>query len=429
MKNFLLFTLFILLILITKVYSQSGWINNPQPPQYSFSSVYFINENTGWICGSSENPVTHIIESYIYKTTDSGNSWNIQSSDTGRVYKTIYFVNTNTGWYAGYDGIIKKTTNGGNNWVHQTPSINPEVHFRAINMWDENTGWIVGQDIFGGDGFILKTTNGGSNWIIDYYKIGSYLSSVYCISSNHCWAVGQNGTILSTTNGGETWEQQNSGTNNTLHSVYFVNLDIGWAVGNNGTILKTTNGGANWFSQNKSRNNSNLNSINFINSNTGWTVGSEGIIKKTTNGGANWLSQISGISDTLHCVFFVNASIGWAVGDSGAILKTTTGGVWVRSISNEIPSKYFLHQNYPNPFNPTTTIRFDIPKAAYVKLNVFNILGKKITTLINEKLSAGSYEVDWPAPMGDASGYPSGVYFYKLITDEFVCVKKMISIK
>jgi len=83
-----------------------------------------------------------------------------------------------------------------------------------------------------------------------------------------------------------------------------------------------------------------------------------------------------------------------------------------------------MEQNYPNPFNPTTKIKFDIRKASNTKLTIYNILGKEIATLVNEKLSAGSYEVDW-----NGSGYPSGVYFYKLTTDGFYDVKKMVLIK
>ncbi|MBL7128655.1 MAG: DUF362 domain-containing protein [Ignavibacteria bacterium] len=91
--------------------------------------------------------------------------------------------------------------------------------------------------------------------------------------------------------------------------------------------------------------------------------------------------------------------------------------------NNNIES-YKVYQNYPNPFNPTTNIRYEIPRGGFVKLVVFDALGKEVTTLVNEKLNAGSYEVDW-----DGTDYPSGVYFYKLITDGFVDVKKMVLVK
>ena len=90
----------------------------------------------------------------------------------------------------------------------------------------------------------------------------------------------------------------------------------------------------------------------------------------------------------------------------------------------ELSKKYFLSQNFPNPFNPATNIRFEIPRQSFVKLIVYNILGREVATLVNEKLNAGSYEFEW-----NASEYPSGVYFYKLITDAFVETKKMVLLK
>ena len=101
----------------------------------------------------------------------------------------------------------------------------------------------------------------------------------------------------------------------------------------------------------------------------------------------------------------------------------------IKNISTEKPSKYYLHQNYPNPFNPITNIRFDIPRSALVKIVIYNVLGKELKTLINNNLHAGRYEVNWPAPSGEGSNYPSGVYFYKIITDGFVDVRKMLLIK
>ena len=112
------------------------------------------------------------------------------------------------------------------------------------------------------------------------------------------------------------------------------------------------------------------------------------------------------------------------MGADGTILKTTNGGVFVNNIGNTIPDKYVLYQNYPNPFNPSTTIRFDIHKSGFTSLIVYDILGREVAVLANEFLKAGSYETEWFS--GD---YNSGVYFYKLITDGYVDVKKMVLLK
>jgi hypothetical protein len=88
------------------------------------------------------------------------------------------------------------------------------------------------------------------------------------------------------------------------------------------------------------------------------------------------------------------------------------------------PQLFSLRQNYPNPFNPVTKIEFDIPENSNAKIIIYDLLGREVTTLINEQLKPGSYSVDW-----DGTGFASGVYFYSLITNEFTETKRMVLIK
>jgi len=92
--------------------------------------------------------------------------------------------------------------------------------------------------------------------------------------------------------------------------------------------------------------------------------------------------------------------------------------------TNALPDQFVLNQNYPNPFNPSTTIEFSLPKRSDVEVTVYNILGKKIAELANGNYAAGNYSIDF-----NAKGLPSGVYFYRLKTDNFYKVKKMQLIK
>lgn len=90
----------------------------------------------------------------------------------------------------------------------------------------------------------------------------------------------------------------------------------------------------------------------------------------------------------------------------------------------QIPSIYSLFQNYPNPFNPSTSIRYDIPEIGYVKLSVYDILGREILTLVNELQTPGTHEVTF-----ERASLESGVYLYKIITDGFTDTKRMLLIK
>ena len=92
-----------------------------------------------------------------------------------------------------------------------------------------------------------------------------------------------------------------------------------------------------------------------------------------------------------------------------------------------MPAKYELKQNYPNPFNPMTTIEFALPEAQHVTLKIYNIVGQEVMALVNKRLPAGKHEFEWNTSRH--SGIASGVYLYKLETDAFTNIKKMILIK
>jgi hypothetical protein len=96
----------------------------------------------------------------------------------------------------------------------------------------------------------------------------------------------------------------------------------------------------------------------------------------------------------------------------------------ITTAGTKSPLEFRLVQNYPNPFNPSTTINYELSVANYVELNVYNLLGQKVVTLVNEKQAAGSYQVKW-----NASHYPSGIYYYKLEAGELSEVKKMILLR
>ena len=96
----------------------------------------------------------------------------------------------------------------------------------------------------------------------------------------------------------------------------------------------------------------------------------------------------------------------------------------ITKLGSEIPSKYDLYQNYPNPFNPSTNIKFDVVKNGLVKLEVYDVTGRVVNTLVNSKLEAGSYQFTL-----DASLLPSGVYFYKIQAGDFLQTKRMILLK
>jgi hypothetical protein len=100
--------------------------------------------------------------------------------------------------------------------------------------------------------------------------------------------------------------------------------------------------------------------------------------------------------------------------------------IGVHKITNEIPIEYKLEQNYPNPFNPMTNIKYQIPENSMVTLKVYDILGREISTLINEFQNAGIYETQFP---NNSVQLSSGIYFYKITAGDYSAVKRMLMIK
>ena len=89
-----------------------------------------------------------------------------------------------------------------------------------------------------------------------------------------------------------------------------------------------------------------------------------------------------------------------------------------------IPRSFVLHQNYPNPFNPATTIRYELPGTALVKLKIYDVLGREVATILKEEQDAGIKEVRW-----DAAQLSSGIYFCRIDAGTFSAVKKMLLMK
>ncbi len=103
--------------------------------------------------------------------------------------------------------------------------------------------------------------------------------------------------------------------------------------------------------------------------------------------------------------------------------------VSVRVIKEALPAQFFLSQNYPNPFNPTTEFRIELPRQSHVEVAVFDLLGRKIASLLNEEKSAGKYRLEWNGQDSRGLPVPTGMYFIRMIAGEFTDSKKVIFMK
>lgn len=131
-------------------------------------------------------------------------------------------------------------------------------------------------------------------------------------------------------------------------------------------------------------------------------------------------------NDTAYCLWRVNSYNGTdsLISQNQFVLYLVRNAIGIQVISSLIPNEFRLNQNYPNPFNPTTKIRFALAKNTFVKLVVYDLLGREVAALVNEQLNAGIYQTDW-----NAGRFASGVYYYRLVTEEYTEIRKMVLIK
>ena len=417
----------------------SGWYQQflPDVNNMPISDIEFLDSLVGFaVTGDNVGNDTN----YILKTTNGGDNW-IINFYTRRDFFRVIFINNNTGYVSGgYNapGVLYKTTNQGNNWIQINTGFG--LAYKDMSVLNEDTIWVVDDNPI--DGGVFRTTNGGQNWTQQYFHTSNTANHIYMINGNTGF-VSTALNLLKTTNSGLNWNAISSESG--FADMFFINNLIGWKV-KDSYMKKTMDGGLNWQTQTLPSGGMLISSLFFkfsnINKDTIWAVGGtisfglgnyRGIIWRTTNGGDNWGFQIPDTSIHINTYWqndFINKLNGWAYHFSQGGVHTVTGGndttyyTGINQVSNEILEGFKLYQNYPNPFNPSTKIRFEIPRSSIVRLIVYDILGKEISTLVNEKLSSGSYEVDWTA-----TGYTSGVYFYRLVTRDFSKTKKMLLIK
>jgi hypothetical protein len=293
--------------------------------------------------------------------------------------------------------------------------INPNIYSIAVS----------GTNIYaGGNGKVFISTNYGTIWITDSIVLTNQNILALANSGTNLFA-GTGGTgVLLSTNNGLNWSAKNNGlTNLNVHSLAFMGTNL-FAGTIGGGVFVSTNNGTNWTAVNNGL--SNLIVYSLAASGTNLFAGTEGGVFLSKNNGINWVIKNQGFTliPTINSLSISNGYIFSGTLAHSVWLRSYSEITGIQKISELVPSSYFLSQNYPNPFNPITNIRYELLKSGLVNLVVFDVLGREIELLVNEKQNAGTYEITF-----NASQYSSGIYFYRLTTDNFSDTKKMLMIK
>ena len=387
----------------------------------------------------------------VLRSLDFGNSWSpiaslpfgynthgfiISQNDSNK-----FLVLSDTGVNGNISGAkIIRSSNYGSNWITTfTGNFSPDGACLAYDPNHPDT-------IYAGptDSLLFRSTNFGLTWQSTGPKIFEQVCFINIPYNNSsiifCNASSFSNNIARTyrsNNYGANWSVVDSIAANQEEAPFLAttifnpNLIFSTFFGGFvGGVHKSTNLGLNWSVVDSD---SHAWAVDFAKDDPNLIVygdiGSNGSVEISSNGGNNFFSA-GHTNDYVFSLLAYNRNVILSQGNNGFYRLNISYNypIGIQPISTEVPEKFSLHQNYPNPFNPETKIRFEIPNVGTVprtvRLIIYDALGREISTLVNEQLKAGVYEVSW-----NAANYPSGVYFYKLETENFSESKKMILIK
>lgn len=425
--NYRLFLILIfkLIFLLQMSYAQS-WEVLYNHSGGHLNDIFFVDSFDGWIVGN---------DGIILHTTDGGYSWDDYDSGTNVQLNTIFFSTAQNGWIVGNAGIILHTADAGTTWVAQESGTS--YWLKNVFFLDDSNGWAVGGNTL--DGIILRTENGGENWSTIGEGLTGVFLDVYFINNNEGWVVGgvtlfdnfEEEVIWYTTDGGESWEEQVSPTTGPLIKIFFLDADAGWAVGFNEVVIKTGDGGTNWtpvdVKEDTISTNYQFTDLAIPDLNNIWVIDLENIYH-SVDGGLNWAVEwdwggtispfaylgMSGV-DSIHC---------WVVGDTTVLGYLGEGNSISETIYEWLPVRASLSHNYPNPFNSTTSINYALSKKEHMSLEVYNILGNKITTIFEGVKAPGESAITL-----DGSNLATGTYIVHLRTGNSVASCKILPIR
>ena len=408
----------IILIFLTVSLQAQTWerINTTFTPEGVSTHIkgYFTDSLNGW-CANE----------YLYKTSNGGIDWNKIDIGTGSEIYDVNFFTENFGicqeWRNKY-----RTSDGGISW-HLLDSF--PGHFLSIVFSDSQRG-------ITGNNRLYYTTDGGLSWDESSYSFEDSFAvqNLQILSNGTAWAFAItnkpfSGTVLKSTDFGKSWNKVLE-TENRIINGHFINdmhgvvVEYDWPA----KAYITRDGGETWSVCADSLTFPTV--VYLLNENLGWLCADE-MIYETNDGGNNWyfLQQVQlGVEGIFNRIVFTrDKKKGFMFGSYGIILTYDNNVTNVEE--TDWPAvKFELMQNYPNPFNPTTTIEYIIPamntnfaSSTFVSLTIFDCLGRKVKTLVNEEKAPGNYSVKF-----DASGLSSGVYYYKLNSGIFSKTRKLV---
>ena len=346
------------------------------------------------------------------------------ANESAAFFRDIAVTGTNVFVGMSNSGIgVVRSTNNGATWQEANTGLT-STFISALVVSDTN--------LFAGTtaGLVFRSTNNGISWSKTSADLIRWVADLAVSGTNLFAGTSGNGVFRSTDNG-TSWTAVNTDLTNTSVSALAVSGTNLFA-GTRGGVFRSTNNGTNWTPASSGLpTNTSVPALAVSGTNLFAGVSNfptSGGVFLSTNNGTSWNSVSTGLPTDARVEALAATSTYLIAGNSNFL-----AGVWrrplsemtsVERLSTDLPTHFSLDQNYPNPFNPATTISFGVPSKSFVSLKVFDALGREVSSLVEEELTAGTYSQKW-----NAEGVASGVYFYRLQAGSFVETKKLLLLR
>jgi len=439
---------------------------------YTGGSVHVDQHNMDFH-PSNANELIAVNDGGVWKSTNRGTNWtNLNAGLTlTQFYRIAADPNNVNHVMGGTQDNGTQRTLGTANWTAAFGGDGGEVCFHS-----QSSQYILGETQNNG---VQRSQNGGSGWsgaTSGLTGSGAWVGPIISHPTTAGIFYTARQQVFQSTNWGASWTGISSGTSGIIREMAISRSDPSLMYATSSSLIfKSTNGGVNYTSVTIGLPGRTITSVNIHPDSSQVAVVTysgfgAGKVYKTTNGGTTW-NNISGnlpdspVNDALIYYPGTSTSILYAAMDVGVFFSSDYGTTWVEladglpntvamhldyhqttntlrigthgrgvwetpnpvgliNYSNQVPSGFSLQQNYPNPFNPVTTIKYDILTEGFVKLAVYDILGRELKSIISQNQRPGTYTAQF-----DGSQLASGVYFYKLQANGFTETKKMMITK